>query len=381
MPEIRSIIQKVKDLSGKLGLFLEVAPIKKLEPRTPLKEALAKRGIPPSLGWTEKDLPGLLDPREIYPWARGILCFAQPYSREEESKGDEPCGEIADFCSRDWYGLLKEKLRMIKAEIISSFPNLKAKVFVEGKILEKTWGEVAGIGWRGKNSLLLRKGTGSRILLGEILISEEVEETGRPMESKCGECTLCLEACPTGAIIKPFQVLPNLCLDYFTLHYDGILPQKIREKMGNRLFGCSACQEICPYNRDNPETFGPRPSGPGFSFPLEKALKMDEEEFQRIFTGHTFKGKSLSLLKRNALVVAGNSREKSLFELVEPFAFDSFSLLRVHALWSLWRIDSERASKVFRRIRHIETNPRILKEIETLEEEGIQKQNEIKGGF
>lgn len=368
MPEVKKIFQKAKDLSLEFGLFLEGLPLKKLEPQIPLKEALGKGELPPFLGWTEKDLPGLLDPREIYHWAKGILCFAQPYCKEEKTERDEPAGEIADFCSRDWYGFLKDKLRKIKAELVSSFPGLKAKVFVEGKVLEKTWAELAGIGWRGKNSLLLRE-TGSRILLGEILISEEIEASGKQIESKCGDCSLCLEACPTGAIQEPFRVLPNLCLDYFTLHYEGILPLKIREKMGNRLFGCSTCQDVCPYNQNKHMEIPQIPSGPGNRFPMEKALKMGEGEFKRVFSGHTFKGKSLSLLKRNAIVVAGNLRDKSLLNLIEPFAFDSFSILRIHALWSLWRIDPGRASKVFRRLKERETNPRILKEMEILEKE------------
>ncbi|MGB9553703.1 MAG: epoxyqueuosine reductase, partial [bacterium] len=291
------------------------------------------------MGWSEKDLPALQDPRNVYPWAKSILSFAQPYSLVPQEKPESPSGVIAPFCALDWYGLLKDKLRRIKAELLASFPGMRIKAFVEGKLLEKTWGELAGIGWRGKNSLLYHEGWGSHHLLGELLISVEVQSSWIQKESKCGECRLCIEACPTGALVKPYQVWPDLCLDYFTLHYDGVLPLKVRELMGERLFGCSTCQDVCPYNKEWAEVKLQPESGPGSLILIEEALLLEEEKFRRIFSGHTFKGKTLTLLKRNAIVVAGNLRDRSLFELVEPFAYDPISLLRQHALWSLWRID------------------------------------------
>lgn len=238
---------------------------------------------------------------------------------------------------------------------------------MEGKLLEKTWAELAGIGWRGKNSLLYSEKWGSRFLLGELLISAEVGEFKEEKESMCGDCRLCLDACPTGAIRKPYQIRPDLCLDYFSLHYDGILPMRVRELMGARLFGCSTCQDVCPYNREWKEIKLQPESGPGLFIPIEEVLLMDEEKFPRIFSGHTFKGKALTLLKRNAIVVAGNLRDRSLFELIEPFAYDSPSLLRQHALWSLWQIDPSRAAGVFRKVRAQEIVPRVLQEINALQ--------------
>jgi epoxyqueuosine reductase len=362
------IFDKIGALAEKSGLAFAAVPLRNLEERAPYLGRLFKEGqFPQALGWSEKDIPALLDPRAAYPWAKTIVCFAQPYFSSLNEEASAPLsGKIAPFCAFDWYGLLKDKLRKIKAELLTSFPNLKAKAFVEGKLLEKTWAELAGIGWRGKNSLIYREPYGSRVLLGELLISAEIAGSEEKKESLCGDCTLCIQACPTGALVEPFVIRPDLCLDYFSLHYDGVLPIKVREAMGDRLFGCSECQNACPYNENREFSENP-PPGPGEFFPLEEALSMEEDRFRRTFSGHSFQRKPLLLLKRNALIVAGNLGDRSLFKLVEPFAFDQFSLLRQHALWSLWRIDPIRASGVFRKARALETVPRVLGEMEALE--------------
>lgn len=367
MSEVK-ILERASEFAQKYNLDLKALPLRDLGEKVAILGELFRKGYFPSiLGWSEKDLPALQDPRVTYPWAKSILVFAQPYSLPPSEKFPLPSGVIAPFCALDWYGLLKDKLRKIKAELLVAFPQLKVKVFVEGKLLEKTWAELAGIGWRGKNSLLYSEKWGSRFLLGELLISAEVGEFKKEKESMCGDCRICLDACPIGAITKPYQVRPSLCLDYFTLHYEGVLPLKIRELMGERLFGCSTCQDVCPYNREWKEVKPQPESGPGLFIPIQEALLMNEEKFHKKFSGHTFKGKTLLLLKRNAIVVAGNLRDRSLFELVEPYAYDSPSLLRQHALWSLWRMDSRRASSIFQRVKSWEKIPRILREIEFLE--------------
>lgn len=256
---------------------------------------------------------------------------------------------------------------MIKASLLKSFPSLRVKTFIEGKILEKTWAERSGLGNRGKNSLIFLDRYGSRVLLGEILISSELKAKQALRKEICDGCSLCLEACPTKALCSSYIVRPDLCLDYFSLHYEGIIPLKIRQAMGVSLFGCSLCQEVCPLNRE-PIYCEEAPPGPGEFFPLERALTLKEDEFRKIFQGHSFRRVTFLRFQRNALIAAGNSREQFLWDLIYPFAFSPLILLRQHSLWSLWMTNPSRALHLFHKIRQKETDPRLLGEIKKLEE-------------
>lgn len=326
--------------------------------------------------WSPSDLPALEDPRVLSPWARSIACFALPYP----SGGEQlEVASIAPFCAFDWYGQLKKKLSRIKTVILARFPNLRVKVVVEGKLLEKTWAQRAGIGNRGKNSLIYHPLFGSRILLGELLLSAELEEESPgKTESPCGECSLCLEACPVKAIPSPYHVRAERCLDFFTLHFEGTLPLEIRHTMGTALFGCSICQDVCPLNvrEEAPPYFNPSefPSGPGRSISYEEALEMEETEFGFHFSGHAFAKIPWTIFKRNALIVCGNSLRTDLLNKIVSFTNYPLPLFRRHAVWSLWRIDAEKAAPILRGLKLRESDPGVIEEIEQLLAEGLQSE-------
>jgi epoxyqueuosine reductase len=277
-------------------------------PDQDLCAALSAPGAPNRINWSLQDVPLLIDPRRRFPWARTVVSFAMAYpGRPLRQSGNLLLAEIEALLAFDWYGLLKEKLRRVRNALRSNFPGLQMQIFVEGRIWEKAWAERTGLGWRGKNTLLFHPRWGSRILLGEILLGFELEQTSQVLVGRCGDCRLCLEACPTEAIEEPFRLTTRRCLDYWTLQTDQDLPPDIQQSMGWQLFGCDLCQEICPRNKQAEIPLPAHtPPGPGYVFPIEKLAVLDEKEFRSKFPGRIFRNLPFSRFRRNLKAVQQN---------------------------------------------------------------------------
>ncbi len=174
-------------------------------------------------------------------------------------------------------------------------------------MLERAWGARAGLGWIGKNSLLLRRDLGSWFFLGAILTTLEAEADS-PAAPHCGSCRACLDACPTNAIVAPKVVDSSLCISYHTIENRGPIPEEIANRMGDWLFGCDICQEVCPWNRQAGQTgdedFAPRPGQAHVS--LARLREMDENEFRGAFEGSPLLRAKHGGLRRNAAIVERN---------------------------------------------------------------------------
>lgn len=277
-------------------------------PDQDLCAALSVPGAPNLINWSLQDLPVLIDPRRRFPWARTVVSFAMAYpGRPSRQSSNHRLAEIEALLAFDWYGSLKEKLRRVRNALRSNFPGLQMQIFVEGRIWEKAWAERTGLGWRGKNTLLFHPRWGSRILLGEILLGIELEQTGKALVGRCGDCQLCLKTCPTEAIEEPFRVNGRRCLDYWTLQTDQDLPLDIQQSMGCRLFGCDLCQEICPRNQQaETPLLAHTPPGPGYVLPIEELAALDEEGFRSKFPGRIFRSLPFTRFRRNLEAVQQN---------------------------------------------------------------------------
>jgi len=277
-------------------------------PDQDLCAALSVLGAPNLLNWSLQDVPVLIDPRRRFPWARTVVSFAMAYSgRPSRQSSNRRLAEVEALLAFDWYGSLKEKLRRIRNALRSNFPGLQMQIFVEGRIWEKAWAERTGLGWRGKNTLLFHPRWGSRILLGEILLGIELEQTGQALVGRCGDCQLCLKACPTEAIEEPFRLNGRRCLDYWTLQTDQDLPPDIQQSMGGRLFGCDLCQEICPRNQQaETPLLAHTPPGPGYLLPIEELAALDEKGFRSQFPGRIFRNLPFTRFQRNLEAVQRN---------------------------------------------------------------------------
>ncbi|MDX1632322.1 MAG: tRNA epoxyqueuosine(34) reductase QueG, partial [Thermoanaerobaculia bacterium] len=193
-----------------------------------------------------------VDPRRIFPGARSALCVTlryAPLAGEEESEGDL-WPRVARYArGRDYHRIMKKGLKRLARRIEEGYPGSRVRWYVDtGPVLEREIAQRAGLGAVGKNTCLLREDGGSYFFLGELFLSLELapDEAATDM---CGSCTLCLEACPTDALPEPFQLDSARCISYWTIEHRGHLPLDAREMIGDWVFGCDVCQEVCPWNR------------------------------------------------------------------------------------------------------------------------------------
>ena len=333
-----------------------VAPAEKFPELDNFSEWL-ERGYGGEMKYLED--PRRSDPRRAMPGARSLIVCAlnyngeQPYSTECKTDVDDsanPRGWISRYAwGEDYHEVLWEKLNKLAAEMRARFPQpFEVRAYADtGPIHERTAAKYAGLGWLGKNTLLINQSLGSWLFLGVILTSLPLTPTlgqaDAPPPDRCGSCRRCLDACPTQAIIEPYLLDASRCISYLTIELRGSIPEEFRESMGHHIFGCDICQDVCPWNRKSPRTslpeFQPRafqaPSGDAapdslYLPDLLTIVNLSLQEFREIFRGSPIKRTKWAGLVRNACIALGNS----------PVPPDSESHRRaVSALEKLCRVD------------------------------------------
>jgi epoxyqueuosine reductase len=217
-------------------------------------------------------------------------------------------------------------------------------------MLERAWARRAGLGFVGKNGLIIVPGVGSFVLLGEVVTTLELRPDV-PMSERCGSCSLCLDACPTGAFEKPFVLDPRRCVSYLTIELSGAMPRELRAGVGEHLFGCDVCQDVCPYNRVGehknrgekssppPATSRParyRPLEPWRAETIESLATLDEARFRALTSGSPVKRATWAGLTRNAVTVLANRRDPRYKDLFQRLAREHpDAAVREHAGWAL----------------------------------------------
>jgi epoxyqueuosine reductase len=236
-----------------------------------------------------------------------------------------------------------------------------------GPILERELAARAGLGFVGKNTNLIHPRLGSWLFLGELLLDIELPAT-RPTAAQgtCGECTRCLDACPTGALVEPYVLDARRCISYLTIELKGAIPRELRPLLGNRIFGCDICQEVCPWNRRYAQpTFEPafQPRTDALAPRLTDLLALDETGFLLRFEGSPVKRARRRGLLRNALVALGNWGDRSAVEPLAGALRDEEPLVRGHAAWALGRVRSAEARSALAQALTAETDPWVREEI------------------
>jgi epoxyqueuosine reductase len=243
---------------------------------------------------------------------------------------------------------------------------VEGKVFVDsGPVLERDLAGVAGIGWIGKNTHLISPKQGSWFFLGELFLSIELAYD-RPMGDRCGRCELCLKACPTGAFAGPYLLDARRCISYLTIELKGPVPRHLRRLMGNHIFGCDICQEVCPYNSrasvTATEAFQPRA---GLYAPeLIPFLSLGEEEFRSRFRGSPILRAKRRGFLRNVAVALGNLKSEEAVPALVRSLQDEDSLVRRHVAWALGEIASPESLAALRNRLTLESVPEVIEEIE-----------------
>jgi epoxyqueuosine reductase len=265
------------------------------------------RGFHADMGWMERWREKRVDPRELVPGARSVVCAALNYYREAPREAGPAEGKVARYAwGEDYHRVLKDKLRAVLERLLESDPELRGRVFVDtAPLQEKFWAQQAGLGWRGKHSNVITTDLGSWAYLGEVVIDRELVYD-RPHPDHCGSCTGCLDACPTGAIVQPYVVDANRCLSYLTIEHRGPIPEERAGGFEEWVFGCDVCQDVCPWNMKHATpTAEPRlePRAGQVALDLVEAASLPDAEFRARFSDAAIERARPEGLRRNARLV------------------------------------------------------------------------------
>jgi epoxyqueuosine reductase len=294
--------------------------------------------------------PAYADPGMVLEGARSILMLTMNYRTAEPELPEDGQGRISRYAwgESDYHDVIHDRLKQLVKLIEGLVPGGKARGVVDSApLLEREFAQLAGLGWIGKHTLLLSREQGSYFFLAALLIDQELVYDEPQAADHCGTCTACLDACPTQAFVQPHLLDATRCISYLTIELDGPIPRELRPGIGDWLFGCDVCQDVCPWNRFAPVTaepsFQPRADAPSNPVELTELFDLDDAAFRQSFR-HTplWRAKRRGLL-RNAAIVLGNQRDpKSIPALIRGLG-DAEPLIRGASAWALGEIGTEAA--------------------------------------
>ena len=295
----------IKSAASELGFsFCGISKAEFLEEEAPRLEQWLKRGYAGQMHYLENNFDQRLDPRLLVPGAKSVISLVYNYypKRDLVKNNSNDNFKIAKYAyGEDYHFVVKDKLKILIEQIQNEVGDFTGRAFVDSApVHERAWAQKSGLGWIGKNSLLLNKSMGSFFFLAELVVDIDLEYDG-PAKDYCGTCTACMDACPTEAIPMPYIVDGSRCISYFTIELKGEIPVEHKGEFESWIFGCDICQDVCPWNR-----FSRPHDEPRFD-PHEDIGRMNRREweeitedvFQRLFKKSAVKRAKFSGLKRN----------------------------------------------------------------------------------
>ena len=294
--------QWLKHHAKELGFTsVGISKAQHLDEEAPRLEAWLKQDMHGEMAYMEGHFDKRLDPRKLLPGTKTVVSLLFNY-HNPTPPSDPEAPRIAQYAlGEDYHFVLKWKLKELLKWMQRDWGDVSGRVFVDSApILERAWAAKSGLGWIGKNSLLLNKHHGSYFFLAEMLLDVDIEPDV-PVTDHCGSCTRCIDACPTDAIVKPYVVDGSKCISYFTIELRGAIPEPVQGHMEDWMFGCDICQEVCPWNRHATPTTEPRFSPHPRLLDMTKAdwLDLTEEVFRDVFKDSAVKRTGLAGLTRN----------------------------------------------------------------------------------
>ena len=310
-------------------------------------------------------------PSGILPGARSIISLAMSYNVDDDpppTVAPGLRGKVARYArGRDYHGVMQRRLKQLVASLSERIGRpVQARVYVDtGPMQDRAVAERAGVGWFGKNTNVLTSGLGSWVFLGQILTDLSLEPDA-PVKKTCGRCTICIDDCPTGALIAPYVLDNTKCISYLTIELRGPIPRHLRPLVGDWVFGCDICQDVCPVNRKAQPTREPafRTGEHGYAaMDLLPLLAMTEAEFSERFAGSAIRRAKYAGMLRNTCVALGNVGDpRAVPALAGALAHES-SLVRGHAAWALGAIGGEAARAALKSAQATEANESVLEEL------------------
>ncbi len=325
-------------------------------------------GFAGEMGYLTRNLDRRADPGTLVPGARSVVCVGlnyRPEPADEEQKG--PVGRISCYArGDDYHDVMKSRLFELLEQIKTLSPATEGRAYVDtGPVLERDYASRSGLGWFGKHTNLIGIRSGSWFFIGELILTTELEPDP-PATDHCGTCTKCIDACPTDAILEPYVLDSNRCISYLTIELKGPIPKDLREAVGNWVYGCDVCQDVCPWNKKQARlTSEPAfRSREGFERPaLHDLLSLDPSAFSTRFRKSPVKRTKRRGLLRNAAVALGNVGIASDVGALSNALHDEEALIRSHAAWGLGRIGGNEARDALQERAAVETDTEVLDEI------------------
>jgi epoxyqueuosine reductase len=378
---------KLKIYGKSLGF--DLVGITTAEPFERDEQAASQRvrdGLMDGLPWyTLERVQKMNRPQELLDGARSVISLAISYNSASDedvesavNDTDAPLiGKFARYArGDDYHKLIKKRLR----EFVEGLPEIlgqpaSTRVFVDdGPMNDRAAAERAGIGWFGKNTNILTPSHGSWVFLAQVITNVDLRPD-IPLKKTCGSCVRCIDDCPTGAIIAPYVLDNRKCISYLTIELRGTIPRELRPLMGDWVFGCDICQDVCPVNlKAAPGSESAFQKRHDFDAPeLLPLLEMDDEEFRDRFRNSPIKRTKRVGLQRNVCVALGNIGDVRALPALEKSLVCDDSVIRLHAAWALGRIGGDDARRSLEFALSQESDPEVKEEIELSITEMVEK--------
>ncbi len=367
-----TLSQHIQARAHKLGFeLIGITPAAQSETIARYRQWI-ENGYAGKMGYLEKHLPLKVDVRQLLAEAKSVISLAMNYYTLDPPKAlaeDPARGQISRYAwGDDYHDVIRQRLSELVDFIKQTAETeLKTRVCVDtAPIIEREYAQKAGIGWIGKNTNLIHWRSGSWYFLAEVLININLESDTPPLRGSCGTCTRCIEACPTDAIIEPNLLDSRLCISYLTIELKESIPKALRPKIGNLIFGCDICQEVCPWNSKAVPTDEPafQPRDGNLTPKLLSLIGMTQQEFSRRFKGSPIKRTKRRGFLRNVLVAIGNWGEPRAVPALKDALADHEPLVRSHAAWALGKIGGDTVKQILQTRLAAETEQEVITEIQ-----------------
>lgn len=294
----------LKSTAKRLGFdFCGIAKAEFLEAEAPRLEEWLNRNYQGQMGYLANHFEKRLDPTKLVDGAKTVVSLIYNYFPKEKLSEGKSDIKLAKYAyGTDYHEVIREKLTEFLESLREEIGEINGRSFVDSApVMERQWAQKAGLGWQGKNSLLLNKEMGSFFFLAELILDLEATPDLPLAKDYCGTCTACIDACPTDAIVQPGVVDGSRCISYLTIELKEAIPDEFAGKMENWVFGCDICQDVCPWNRfskpNSEPVFQPNSELSGFS--NRDWIEMTEETFKRVFAKSAVKRTKFQGIKRN----------------------------------------------------------------------------------
>jgi epoxyqueuosine reductase len=333
--------QRIKDQARTLGFDLVgIAPATEADGFERLSDWLA-RGFAGEMAYMRRHAEARRHPSAVLHDVRSVVMVGMNYAPADVPSVERTARVARYALGTDYHDVLRTRLNRLLSLVQQEAPDCLGRGVVDtAPLLERDFARRAGLGWFGKNTMLIDRRLGSYFFLGALLLDLELRPDPPHATSHCGTCTACLDACPTGAFPQAGVLDSRRCLSYLTIELKGSVPEELRPAMTDWLFGCDICQEVCPWNRKasaaREPAFGPRPDLVGLD-PVE-ILSLSEEEFRQRFRDTALSRTKRRGLVRNAALIVGNRGESRALPALRQLVHDPEPVVREAAAWALERI-------------------------------------------